>query len=437
MDPDSSPLLQVLFLFFLIAINAFFAASEIAIISLNAQKVRRMAEEGDKKAKLLQNLLNEPSKFLATIQVGVTLSGLLASAVAAESFADKLVQQVKIMGWPIDETFVKLGSIIIITIFLSYFTLVLGELVPKRLAMQRPEEISRFSVKPLSILLRIAGPFIKFLSISTNVVIKVFGGNPAYNETKITEEEIRLMVDVGQEKGVIQSTEKEMIDNIFEFDNTTVSEIMTHRTDIIAIPVDTGFEEIIKTVISEKFSRIPVYEDSIDNITGILHVQDLIPFFKNTNRNSIDLRKIIRKPYFVPGSKKTDELLKELQKQKTHLAVIIDEYGGTAGIVTIEDLLEEIVGNIFDEHDEEEKEIEKINDNTYLIDGTLSLDKVSDLLEVKLPTDDFDTLSGFLMGQLGRIPEESERPEVQFNKVLFKVEAIEDKRISKVKITKL
>lgn len=433
MDPDSSLFYKILFLLILIAINAFFAASEIAIISLNSQKIRKRAEEGDGVAVLLQNLLNEPSKFLATIQVGVTLSGLMASAVAAESFADQLVAWLHGVGATLDPSVLKLGSVILITLLLSFFTLVLGELVPKRLAMQNSEGIAERVVQPLVFFAKIAGPFVRLLSFATNVILRLFGMNPNRFEEKITEEEIRLMVDVGQEKGIIQSTEKEMIDNIFEFDNTFVSDIMTHRIDIVSLPIQAGWEEVLDVVIQEKFSRIPVYQETIDDIVGILHVQDLIPLLKNRDQ-PLDLRKISRKPYFVPGSKKTDELLKELQKNKTHMAVIIDEYGGTAGIVTIEDLLEEIVGNIFDEHDEVETEIERIDERTYLIDGTFSLDKIEELLDTDLPTEDYDTLSGFVIGELGRIPEPSERPEVEYHGILFKVESIDDKRIAKVRI---
>ncbi len=436
MDPDSSILVQMLILLILVGINAFFAASEIAIISVNSAKIRKQAEEGDGKAQLLQNLIGEPSKFLATIQVGVTLAGLLASAVAAESFADKLTLWIKTFGWPLDPSIIKFAAVIIITLILAYFQLVLGELVPKRLAMQKPEQISRFAVKPIYLLSKVAAPFVKFLSVSTNFVIKLFGGNPALHEEKISEEEIRLMVEVGQEKGVIQNTEKEMINNIFEFDNTAVSEVMTHRTDVIALPLDAGLDEVTKILVNEKFSRIPVYGETIDNIVGILHVQDMIPVLKANGKTNFSLKKIIRNAYIVPSSKKTDELFKELQKNKTHMAVVIDEYGGTAGIVTIEDLIEEIVGNIFDEHDEEIKEVERIDNRTFMVEGLTGLSIVNELLDMDLPEGEYDTLGGFVIAQLDRIPGEDERPTVEFNNIVFQVEAVEERRIAKVKIIK-
>lgn len=436
MEEDSHLLLQGVFLFLLILINAFFAASEIALITLNDQKIRRLAEEGNRKAQLLYGLIKEPGRFLATIQVGVTLAGLMASAVASQSFASHLAVILKNLGVPLEDGLLRAASVIVITILLSYFSLVLGELVPKRIAMQYPEAIAGISANPLNLISKMTAPFVRFLSFSTNLVIRLFGLNPISDEAKITEEEIRLMMDVGQEKGVIHTAEKEMIDNIFEFDNTFVSEIMTHRTDLVALPHDATLKEIMETVIVEKFSRLPVYEETIDNIVGVLHVQDLIPLLAQQEFEGINLQKVARKPYFVPASKKNNELLRELQKNKTHMAVIIDEYGGTAGIVTVEDLVEEIVGNIFDEHDEEIKEFEKIDDNTYLIDAAINLEDVNKLLGLHLPLEDFDTLSGFLIGELGRIPEETERPVVELERVVFKIEEIEDRRIRKVKACK-
>ncbi len=434
MESDSSLILQILFLLVLIGMNAFFASSEIAIITLNDKKIKKMAEEGDKKAKLLHQFISEPSKFLATIQVGVTLSGLLASAFAAESFADRVSRAVIATGLPLDESVMKLIAVISITILLSYFTLVFGELVPKRVAMQKPEQISMLVIKPLNFLLIMVSPFVRFLTFSTNFVIKLFGGNPHFNEEKVTEEEIRMMVDLGEEKGVIEESEKKMIDNIFEFNNKMVSEIMTHRKDIVGLSLDSKLNEVLETANSEQFTRLPVYEGTIDNIVGLLHVKDLLNFIKKNPGAAFSLKDIIRKPFYTPESKKTDKLFKELQRSKTPMAVVIDEYGGTAGIVTIEDLLEEIVGNIFDEYDEDEKPIQKIDENNFLMEGTASLDEVQEFLKVELPIEDYEILSGLIIGQLGRIPEEGEKPVVEYKGIVFKVEEIEEKRISKVKV---
>lgn len=426
---------EILFLMVLIVLNAFFAASEIALISLNDNKIKLMAEDGNKKAKLLRNLLGEPSRFLATIQIGITLAGFLASAFAAQSFSGRLVELVKLTGVPIPDIWLKNASIVIITIILSYFTLVLGELVPKRLAMKKAERISMFVAGPLNFLSVITSPFVKLLTHSTNFFIRLFGVDPNEEDEKVTEEEIRLMVDVGEEIGTIHETEKEMIINIFEFNNKTVSDIMTHRTDIAALPVEASLSEVASFINQEKYSRIPVYEDNIDNIIGVMHSKYLIHFLtEGGNGEKFNLKNIIRKPYFVPISKRTDELFKELQKNNTHLAIIIDEYGGTAGIVTLEDLIEEIVGNIFDEDDEIEKDIDKLDENTFIINGTTNLDTVRDYLNVDLPTEDYETLSGFVVGQLGRIPGKEDNPTVEFNGLVFKVEEVNEKRVAKVKV---
>lgn len=428
---------ELLFLLVLIMLNAFFAASEIALISLNDNKIKLMADEGNKKAILLRKLLGEPSRFLATIQIGITLAGFLASAFASESFSDRLAGLVKTAGIPIPENVLKTVSMIVITMILSYFTLVLGELVPKRLAMKKAETISFLVVTPLNFLSFITAPFVKLLTVSTNFFVRLFGVDPHAEEEQVTEEEIRMMIDVGEEKGAIEETEKEMINNIFEFNNKTVSEIMTHRTDIAALPIESTLTEVITFINRERYSRIPIYEDSIDNIIGVMHSKYLIQFLsQDHNKENFSLKDIIRKPYFVPASKRTDELFQELKQSKNHLAVIIDEYGGTAGIVTLEDLLEEIVGNIFDEDDEVEKYIEKIDDNTFVIKGSVGLDEVQETLNVNLPVDDYETLSGFITGQLGRIPEKGDKSIIEYEEVFYKVEEVKEKKVSKVKVCK-
>lgn len=424
---------QLMVLGLLILLNAFFAASEIAMISLNDNKIKMMAEDGHKKAQLLRNLLNEPSRFLATIQVGITLAGFLASAFASESFADRLVGLALRLGVPVAAGVLKPIAVALITILLAYFTLVLGELVPKRMAMQNPMGMSMFAITPLHFLSRITGPFVKFLTLSTNFFIRLFGGNPHAEEENVTEEEIRMMVDVGEEKGAIQETEKEMINNIFEFNDKLASDIMTHRTDIVGLPVDSSLEMVIGMMNREKFSRVPVYEESIDNIIGVLHVKDILKYIECDNQE-FTLKKIIRSPYFVPESKNTHELFVDMKRNKTHMAVVIDEYGGTGGIITIEDLIEEIVGNIFDEYDEEEKEFEKFDDNTFVFDGTIELEKFMEIMDVELPTEEYDTLSGYIIGQLGRIPGEDELPVLEMQGMVYRVEAIEEKRIARVKV---
>ncbi|HQA56912.1 MAG TPA: hemolysin family protein [Acetivibrio sp.] len=430
--------IELLILILLIVLNGFFAASEIALISLNDNKLRFMSNDRNKKKiELLKKLLSEPGRFLATIQIGITLGSMLSSAFASESFSDRLVGLIKLTGIPVPDAVLKSISVIVISMILSYFSLVIGELVPKRIAMKKEEDISLFAVRPLYILSVATLPVVKFLNASTNVIVRLFGIDPNQDEEEVTEEEIRMMVDVGEEKGAIQENEKEMINNIFDFDNKTAMDIMTHRTDIVALPIDAGLKEVINVINEEKYTRIPVYEGSIDNIIGILHAKDIIKFIDcDQSREDFDLRKLIRNPYNVPWSKRTDELFSELQKSKNHMAIIIDEYGGTAGIVTMEDLVEEIVGNILDEYDEEEKELEKLDDNTYIASGSVGLDVVKDQFDAPLPIEEYDTLSGFVISQLGRIPEHEEKPEIEFSGLIFKVMEISEKKIEKIKICK-
>lgn len=430
--------IELLILILLIVLNGFFAASEIALISLNDNKLRFMSNDRNKKKiELLKKLLSEPGRFLATIQIGITLGSMLSSAFASESFSDRLVGLIKLTGIPVPDAVLKSISVIVISMILSYFSLVIGELVPKRIAMKKEEDISLFAVRPLYILSVATLPVVKFLNASTNVIVRLFGIDPNQDEEEVTEEEIRMMVDVGEEKGAIQENEKEMINNIFDFDNKTAMDIMTHRTDIVALPIDAGLKEVINVINEEKYTRIPVYEGSIDNIIGILHAKDIIKFIDcDQSREDFDLRKLIRNPYNVPWSKRTDELFSELQKNKNHMAIIIDEYGGTAGIVTMEDLVEEIVGNILDEYDEEEKELEKLDDNTYIASGSVGLDVVKEQFDAPLPIEEYDTLSGFVISQLGRIPEHEEKPEIEFSGLVFKVMEISEKKIEKIKICK-
>nr|WP_275695617.1 hemolysin family protein [Fredinandcohnia sp. SECRCQ15] len=422
----------------MLVLNAFFAASEMAMVSLNDNKIKMMADAGNKKAKMLYQLLNEPSQFLATIQIGITLAGFLASAFAAGSFAGQLANALYNLGLPLAKDILETISVVIITLILSYFTLVIGELVPKRLALQKAEAISMFAAAPLTYLSKITYPFVKLLTLSTNLIVRLFGIDPNAEEENVTEEEIRMMVDVGKEKGTIQEAEKIMINNIFEFDNKTVSEIMTHRTNIVAIPINYTLKDTVRLVNIEKYTRFPVYEENIDRIVGILHTKELIQFIENCDENSFNLKELLRDPYFVLESKPTDELFKELQKNNIHMAIVLDEYGGTDGIITIEDLIEEIVGNIFDEYDEhelEDEEIIEIKENTYSIDGTTNLHDVEVILDIELPTEEYDTLSGFVIGQVGYIPTDDLKPTIEYKNVTFKVEELNDKRITRILAT--
>ena len=425
---------QLLVLVILILLNAFFAASEIAFITLNDAKIDMQAKEGNKKAKQIQKMIKTPSKFLATIQIGITLAGFLSSAFASDTFTEKLAPMLyKLMP------FINLGiwksiSIIIITIILSFFTLVFGELVPKRLAMKNYEKIAFGSIGVIRTISIITAPFVKFLTIVTNAVSKLFGVGESDEET-VTEEEIKMRVTQGEESGNIKEEEKELINNVFEFNDITVSEIMRHRKDIFAVDINISNEELISELSKEEYrhSRIPVYDETIDEIKGILYIKDVL---KNINKKTFKVKNIIKEPYFVSQNRLINEVFRELQKNKIQIAIILDEYGGTAGLVTMEDILEELVGDIYDEYDEEEKEFEKIDDNTYILSGNMTIYDVNKLLNAKIPEGDYDTISGFLQDQLGRIPEDEENPIIETETVTYKIEEYEDKRILKIKACK-
>ena len=425
---------QIIILFILILCNAYFAATEIAFISLNDAKIERQAKEGNKKAKQIEKMLKNPSKFLATIQIGITLAGFLSSAFASDAFANRLAPVLHQIFPIISIKAFQAISIVLITIILSFFTLVLGELVPKRLAMKYYEKVAFATIPVIKTISIITAPFVKILTFVTNFISKLFGISES-DEEIVTEEEIKMMIDEGEEKGTIEEDEKEMINNIFEFNDITVAEVMTHRTDIYAVEINSNIEDIILELDEYKYSRIPVYEDTIDDIKGILFVKDLLKCLYE--KKNINIKDIIRDAYFVSESKTINELFKDLQKNKMQMAIIIDEYGGTAGLATMEDLLEEIVGNIFDEYDEIEDEFKKIDDNTFLISGSLSINEVKKILGVEIPEGDYDTLSGYLLEVLGRVPKENEKPIIETKNVNYKIEEYEDKRILWVKACKI
>lgn len=430
---------KIVFLFILVIANAFFSASEIALISVNDNKISIMAKEGNKKAKKILNLLSEPSRFLATIQVGITLAGFLASAFAAESFAGPVVNLLSKFNLPVSTDFIRVLTVIVITIILSFFTLVFGELVPKRIAMNKAESIAFAVVSPLRMLSKVASPFVNLLTVTTNSIVRLFGIKSDGTEKSVTEEEIRMLIDVGKEKGTIQEHEKIMINNIFEFNNKKVEDIMTHRLEITAVPNDISLPDLVRMICRKKYSRLPVYEENIDNIVGVLSTKDLLCLINRKDlpeyMKTFKIERYMRKPQFVLTYRPLDTLFAELQETKTHMGIVIDEYGGTAGIVTIEDLVEEIVGNIFDEHDTvEDFEIIPVGDNIYEAIATISLLDLEDYLGIELPTDEFDTLNGFLINLFGKIPTEDEVREIEYKNMKIRILELTDKRIEKVTI---
>lgn len=429
---------QLLLQVILIAVNAFFAAAEIAVVSLNANKLRKMAEEGDKHAARMLELVGNPTGFLSAIQIGITLAGFLGSAFAADNFADRLVRWIvdDLHYTAIPESVLNTLSVILITIILSFFTLVFGELVPKRIAMQKPMVIAKFTtpvVRGVSVLMK---PVIWLLSASTNGVLRLIGFKNTTEEEAVTEEGIRMMVDIGEETGTIDSREREMIDNIFEFDNLTARDVMTRSADVETIGLDDSQEEIIALIRETGLSRFPVYENEPEDIIGILNAKEY--FANRLESDPKPLKDILRPAYFVPESVPCNTLFFNMQKTKNHIAMVVDEYGDNVGIVTMEDLLEEIVGNIYDELDpQQETEIVQLDDNLWKVSGSCEIEMIEEQLDIELPDDvEFDTLGGLVFSQLTVIPEDGSLIELDAYGLHIKVESLEDHRVEWAQVSK-
>ena len=429
---DSSPIWrQLLLQAALILVNAFFAATELAVLSVNENKIRKQAEDGDKRAAKLLKIIEQPTAFLSTIQVGITLAGFLGSAFAADGFASRLtnwlVNDIGLTG--ISASTLNTLSVIIITIILSYFTLVLGELVPKRIAMQKSDFIIKISLGVVGFLSAILRPISWFLSVSTNGVLRLLGIDPHKEEEEVSEEEILMMVDISEEAGNIESGEKEMIENIFEFNNNTAEDIMVHRTDMEIVWLDDTPEQIIERIRESGLSRFPVCEEDIDDIVGLLATRDYL--LNMQLPEPLPLRDLLRAPLFVPESIHTDVLFRQMQEQKNHMAIVVDEYGGTSGLITLEDLLECIVGNIYDEFDpQEEQSITKLEENLWKIAGSTDLEEISEALNIDLPKEEeFDTLGGMILDHLNTIPEDGSTFTVDLMGMHIEVLQIEDRRI--------
>lgn len=433
-DPIGGPLL---FQLLLILVNAYFAATEIAVLSLNDAKLHHQAEEGDKTAAMLLKLAENPNRFLSTIQVGITLAGFLGSAFAAENFANRLSQAILNAGATIDPTLLNTLCVILITLILSFFTLVLGELVPKRIALQQPEKVAKLSGRVILVLAEIFRPIVWLLSKSTNGVLRLLGINPNAQPEEVTEEEIRAMVDMGGESGAIEENEKEMIENIFEFNNRSAEDVMTHRTDVTSLSIHDTKDTIIATILDTGLSRFPVYDKDMDDIIGILNTRDFL--LNNHAEHPKTVRELLREAYFVPETVQADVLFRDMQQKKIHMSIVVDEYGGMSGIVTMEDLLEEIVGNIYDETDpQDDADIVKLEDNLWRVSGSVSLEELSEALDVELPTEeDYDTLGGLIFDQFTTIPQDGTHPEVDAAGLHIRVEELSDHRVESALVSKL
>ncbi|MFR3042010.1 MAG: hemolysin family protein [Thomasclavelia spiroformis] len=431
-DPESSIAIQIVLIVVLTLINAYFAASEMAIVSDNKSKIHRLSEEGNKKAKLVEKLLDQPTNFLSTIQVAITLAGFFNSASAATGISKSFADVLKNWSVPYADTI----AVVLITILISFITLIFGELVPKRIALQKAESYSMFCAKPILVISKIASPFIKILSWSTKFILRIFGMADENVEESLSREEIRSMVESGQENGVFNEIETDMITNIFEFDDSLALNVMTPRTDVYCIDINDALSDNIDQMMTMQYTRIPVYDDSIDNIIGILNMKDFAIEARKVGFDNVDIKKLLRKPYFVLETKNIDDLFRELQKEHQHIAILVDEYGGFSGIITVEDLIEEIMGDIEDEYDhDDEPKLQKIDNNNYIVDGNYLLDDLDDELDLKLSNNNHDTIGGFVLHLLGEIPEENQQRTVKYENLTFLIISVKGNRVTKIKLT--
>ena len=423
---------KLILIIILTMINAFFASAEMAMVSVNNNKIKELAENGDTRAKTLIALSADQTRFLSTIQVAITLAGFFSSGSAATSISKVLGDVFKNLGIGYGQTI----AFILVTFALSYVTLVLGELVPKRIALQNPESVALKSSKIIAIASKLFYPFVRLLSLTTVLVLKLIGKYSEDVEEKISEEELKSYIRVSSQQGVINSQGEEMIVNIMSFDDKIAREIMTPRTSIYMIDYDEFSVDTINDLLEEGYSRVPVYKDSIDNILGTVYIKDLFLEYKRNNYKDINIDNCIKDCYYVPETKKIDILLKELQENKNYLAILIDEYGGFSGMVTVEDIVEEIVGEIEDEYDEKLPEIQKISDNEFIVDGSMDIDDVNEHIGTYLYSDKHETISGLIIENLDFIPSDNSLDKLAiscFGCEIRKI-VVDDKKILKANI---
>ena len=424
---------QLLLQLILILLNAFFAATEIALISINEKKVRSLAEDGDKRARKMLKIIEEPTKFLSTIQVGITLAGFLGSAFAADSFAEKLtgamVSAFNISAEHIGT--IDTVSVILITLILSYFTLVLGELVPKRIAMRHKEKLANGVCGIISVLTTILKPIIWFLTVSTNLVLRMFGINPNEKEDAVSEEEIVVMLDAGADEGTLKQDDVEYIKNVFKLERLSAADVMTQRNSVVAVPEDISECELLSIIENEGYSRIPVYSDNLDKIVGVLHTRKYL--LKRTDPE-FKLEDALLAPEFVPETIHLDALFKDMQENHTHMVLVVNEYGHTSGVVTMEDIIEELVGEIWDEHDTVVEPFVELSENKYKARATADLDDMFDLFDMENETD-HSTVGGWVVEEFGKIPRVGD--EFNYGPLHVCVSKRDPRRVSEVIVTKL
>ncbi len=435
MDIEDPLLWQLLLQGLLISLNAVFACAEIAVISFNDNKLERLSILGDKRATRLLNLTSKPAKFLATIQVGITLAGFLGSAFAAENFSDRLVDWVLRNNINIDASALDTMAVIAITIILSYFTLVLGELVPKRIAMKYAEKLALGMSGLIVFISKLFAPLVWVLTISTNALLRLLQIDPNAEDERITEEEIRLMVDVASEKGTIDADEMFIIHNVFEFDNKNAEEAMTHRTEVSLLWLEENDAEWEKTITESRHSHYPICDDGPDDIVGVLYAKDYFRL-KDHSRENV-LEKAVRPAQFVPESVRTDVLFRNMKNKRNHFAIVLDEYGGMSGVITMNDLLEQLVGTLDDDYTMEpiRPTIERVDSQTWSVSGSAILSDVAKNMGISLPIDEYDTFGGMVFGIMGSIPEDGQTPELEEYGLVIKIKEIREHRLEKALVT--
>ena len=432
-DPAGNQIIfDLCILLFFTLMNAFFAGAEMAVVSVNRNRIRSLAEEGNKKAGVIQGLFEDSTKFLSTIQVAITFAGFYSSASAASSISPVLGAWMEQRGIPYSMALASNG----VTLLLMFFNLVFGELVPKRIALQKAEQFCMITVMPIHYISKILSPFIKLLSLSTKGVLKLLRMKTEDEEEIVTEEEIKAMLKMGAESGTVEDREREMINLVFSFDDKSARELMVPRREVFAINIGDPQEEILDAVLESRHSRILVYEETIDNVIGILHVRDVIRQMRKKPEETVDIRMLLREAFFVPDTKDADALFRELQSSRRHMAVLVDEYGGCSGIITVEDLVEAIMGDIHEEDEMAEPEIRTLSDNIYLVDGSMLLEELNEALSLSLVSENYDTLSGYMIENLGYIPKENECAIVQTAHGKLYTEEVKDNRITRVRIEK-
>ena len=423
----------------LIALNAIFACAEIAVLSINETKLERMAEAGNRRAKRLFKLTREPARFLATIQVAITLSGFLGSAFAADNFSEPLVDWIVSLGVNLPRATLDSAAVILITVILSFFTLVFGELVPKRVAMKKAEKLGLGISGLVSAIAAIFRPIVWFLSISTNGVLRLLGIDPNEVDEQVNEEEILMMVDAGSEKGAIDEQEKEFIQNVFEFDDLTADEIAVHRTEVTILWMEDDMDQWAATIHDSRHTLYPVCEDSADNVIGILNAKD---YFRldDKSREKV-MAEAVREPFFVPATIKADVLFRKMKKTRNIMAIVLDEYGGMVGIITLNDLIEQLVGDLGEDTPEEEAavpHIEQMDENTWALIGNVELLEIEQTLDVDIGLEDVDTFTGLVFSELDMIPSDGEQNiELDFKGLHIHIKHIEDHQIAFAEVSKI